>query len=260
MKTKIITATALGLVSLQSYAALEPPSILTTPPTQLTQPSAIPGQPNKPVPSPTGINTDIDKLSYSVGVQLGQGLRMRGMNVNIEVLIKGIRDGYNAAQLQMKEQDIRNTLAAYQRKAAEEMQAKMKAQQDQNSNVGKDFLTQNKNQPGIKTTESGLQYKVITEGNGEKPMASDTIVVNYQGTTIDGKEFDSSYKRGEPMTAPLKYMIPGWVEALQMMKKGSTWMLYIPAHLAYGDRGAPPVIGPNQTLIFKVELIDVKKA
>lgn len=258
MKIRTLSALVLLGMSAQSYAE-EPPAILTTPPTQLMQPPTTPGGQSQPVASPAGITTDIDRLSYSAGVQLGQGLRMRGMRINIEVLIRGIRDGYNAAQLQMKDQDMRDTLAAFQRKAAEEMQAKMKTQQDQNTESGKQFLAQNKTQPGIKTTMTGLQYKVLTEGTGEMPTDKDTIVVNYQGTTIDGKEFDSSYKRGQPMTAPLKYMIPGWVEALQMMKKGSTWMLYIPANLAYGDRGAPPAIGPNQTLIFKVELLDVKK-
>lgn len=162
----------------------------------------------------------------------------------ITALILGIISSQSYAALE----------SSTQHRATGEKQTKMASQS------GVDFLAQNKNQPGVKTTMTGLQYKVIKEGTGEMPTDNDTIVVNYQGTTIDGKEFDSSYKRGQPMAAPLKYMIPGWVEALQMMKKGSVWMLYIPANLAYGERGAPPVIAPNQTLIFKVELLDVKKA
>ncbi|HVY53454.1 MAG TPA: FKBP-type peptidyl-prolyl cis-trans isomerase [Gammaproteobacteria bacterium] len=126
-------------------------------------------------------------------------------------------------------------------------------------NDGETFLMQNKNQPGVVTLPDGLQYKVITQGTGPKPTASDVVTVNYSGTLVNGTEFDSSYKRGEPSTFPVSGVIPGWTEALKMMNTGSTWMLYIPASLAYGDQGVPPVIGPNETLIFKVELIDIAK-
>jgi len=122
------------------------------------------------------------------------------------------------------------------------------------------FLETNKKKPGVITLPSGLQYKVITAGKGAKPSANDVVTVNYAGKLIDGTEFDSSYKRGQPATFPVGGVIPGWVEALQLMKAGSTWELYIPSSLAYGEQGAPPVIGPNQTLIFKVELLDVKKS
>lgn len=126
--------------------------------------------------------------------------------------------------------------------------------------AGEAFLKANSKKPGVVTLPDGLQYKVITKGTGPKPTRDDMVTVNYEGTLIDGKEFDSSYKRGEPATFPVMGVIPGWVEALQMMNKGSVWMLYIPASLAYGEQGAPPAIGPNETLIFKVELLDVKKS
>lgn len=122
------------------------------------------------------------------------------------------------------------------------------------------YLDTNKKKSGVVTLPDGLQYKVLTEGKGEKPGPNDVVTVNYAGTLVDGTEFDSSYKRGEPATFPVNGVIPGWVEALQLMKKGSTWELYIPANLAYGERGAPPAIGPNKTLIFKVELLDIKKS
>jgi hypothetical protein len=122
------------------------------------------------------------------------------------------------------------------------------------------FLDANKRKPGVVTLPDGLQYKVLVDGKGPKPSANDVVSVNYAGKLIDGTEFDSSYKRGEPATFPVGGVIPGWVEALQLMKVGSTWELYIPANLAYGEQGAPPVIGPNQTLIFKVELLDIKKS
>lgn len=122
------------------------------------------------------------------------------------------------------------------------------------------FLEANKLKQGVKTLSDGLQYKVINDGNGTQPTINDTVTVHYSGTLIDGTEFDSSYKRGEPMTFPLRNVIPGWVEALQLMKVGATWELYIPASLAYGEQGAPPIIGPNQMLVFKVTLLDVKKS
>jgi FKBP-type peptidyl-prolyl cis-trans isomerase FklB len=134
-----------------------------------------------------------------------------------------------------------------------------KQMQTTNKTAGQTFLDNNKTKPGVVTLPDGLQYKVLKEGSGEKPNANDTVTVNYAGTLIDGTEFDSSYKRGEPISFPLNGVIPGWTEALQLMKVGSTWELYIPADLAYGANGVPPVIGPNQTLIFKVELLGIKK-
>ena len=133
------------------------------------------------------------------------------------------------------------------------------AQTANGKQAGEAFLMANKTKPGVVTLKDGLQYKIITPGNGASPTAADTVTVNYAGTLIDGTEFDSSYKRGEPATFPVSGVIPGWTEALQLMKPGATWMLYIPADLAYGDQGAPPSIGPNETLIFKVELLNVKK-
>lgn len=130
----------------------------------------------------------------------------------------------------------------------------------ENQKAGSAFLEVNSKKPGVVTLKDGLQYKVITNGKGPKPTTSDMVTVNYQGTLIDGKEFDSSYKRGEPATFPVSGVIAGWTEALQLMNQGSTWMLYIPSSLAYGEQGMPPVIGPNETLVFKVELLDVKKS
>jgi FKBP-type peptidyl-prolyl cis-trans isomerase FklB len=133
------------------------------------------------------------------------------------------------------------------------------ASSSKNTDAGAAFLAANAKKPGVKTLPDGLQYKVITEGKGEKPTLNDVVTVHYMGTLVDGKEFDSSYKRGEPATFPVAGVIAGWTEALQLMPAGSTWELYIPANLAYGEQGAPPVIGPNETLIFKVQLLSVKK-
>lgn len=133
------------------------------------------------------------------------------------------------------------------------------ARPEKNAQDAKNFMRQNAKKAGIKTLPSGLQYKVIETGSGPKPRDEDIVVVDYAGNLVDGTEFDSSYKRGEPATFPVSAVIPGWTEALKLMNEGSTWMLYIPPSLAYGDRGAPPAIGPNEALIFKVHLINVKK-
>jgi len=135
----------------------------------------------------------------------------------------------------------------------------MSAQSLKNKTDGEAFLATNKTNPGVVTLPDGLQYKVIVEGTGDRPTKNDSVIVHYAGTLIDGTEFDSSYKRGEPISFPVSRVIAGWVEALQLMQKGATWELYIPSNLAYGERGAPPTIGPNETLIFKVQLIDIVK-
>lgn len=142
---------------------------------------------------------------------------------------------------------------------AADSQAKTQSPGDQSQMSGDIFLAANKTKPGVITLADGLQYKIITQGNGAKPTKNDTVTVNYAGTLIDGTEFDSSYKRGQPASFPVSGVIPGWTEALQLMPVGSTWELYIPAALAYGAQGAPPVIGPNQVLIFKVNLISIDK-
>jgi FKBP-type peptidyl-prolyl cis-trans isomerase FklB len=138
--------------------------------------------------------------------------------------------------------------------------SQMQSTTDKAKLQGETFLTTNKSKPGVITLADGLQYKIITQGKGPKPSLNDVVTVNYAGTLINGTEFDSSYKRGEPATFPVNGVIAGWVEALQLMNVGSTWELYIPATLAYGDQGAPPSIGPNETLIFKVELLSISKS
>lgn len=151
------------------------------------------------------------------------------------------------------------SLTAYAENQTTTVNSGVQMQSEKNLTQGEAFLAKNKTKEGVVTTDSGLQYKIITEGEGEKPTANDIVTVHYVGTLIDGTEFDSSYKRGQPISFPVNAVIPGWVEALQLMKAGSTYELYIPAKLAYGERGSPPAIGPNEVLIFKVNLIGVKK-
>jgi len=154
----------------------------------------------------------------------------------------------------MTREEVEKTLAAYQ----ERRKAEVAAKAETNKKAGEAFLANNRTQPGVKVTASGLQYQILEEGKGATPSATDTVVVNYRGTLLDGSEFDSSYKRGQPATFPVNGVIQGWQEALQMMKEGAKWKLFVPANLAYGERGAGASIGPNATLTFEVELLEIK--
>jgi FKBP-type peptidyl-prolyl cis-trans isomerase len=174
------------------------------------------------------------------------------------VLSEGIEDALSGKESRLSEEEMGSSLSNLRQKSMTAMQEALKEQAEKNLVEGEKFLTENKTKEGVKTTASGLQYKIIEEGKGPSPKAGDTVTVNYRGTLIDGTQFDSSYDRGQPATFPLTGVIPGWTEALQMMKKGSKWELYIPPDLAYGDRGAGNRIPPNSTLIFEVELISIQ--
>jgi FKBP-type peptidyl-prolyl cis-trans isomerase FklB len=199
-----------------------------------------------------------DKESYSLGYQFGQSLKSQGVDINLDIYASGIRDALGEKEPKMSREDIRGTITGLQQRLQAARQKELKEKAAKNLEEGKKFLVENKKKGGIKTLPSGLQYKVLTEGSGKTPKAEDTVTVNYKGTLIDGTEFDSSYKRGQPATFQVKGVIKGWTEALQLMKEGSKWQLFIPPELAYGERGAGRDIGPNATLIFEVELLAIK--
>jgi FKBP-type peptidyl-prolyl cis-trans isomerase FklB len=203
------------------------------------------------------LKTQKDKVSYAIGMDMGGSLKRNSIDVDIDALVKGLKDSLAGGKMLMTEQEQRETLITFQKEFQAKQQEKMKALAEKNKKEGEAFLDENKKKPGVKVLPSGLQYKVITEGKGASPKDTDTVTVNYRGTVIDGTEFDSSYKRNEPATFPVKGVIKGWTEALQLMKEGSKWQLFIPSNLAYGERGAGSAIGPNETLIFEVELIKV---
>ncbi len=208
----------------------------------------------------TELKTQKDKLSYAIGMDMGGSLKRNAIEVDIDALVKGLKDALAGGKMLMTEQEQRETLIAFQKEFQAKQQEKMKAEAEKNKKEGEAFLAENKKKPGVKTLPSGLQYKVITEGKGASPKETDTVTVNYRGTLIDGTEFDSSYKRKEPATFPVKGVIKGWTEALQLMKEGAKWQLFIPPNLAYGERGAGGTIGPNATLIFEVELLKIQSA
>ena len=199
-----------------------------------------------------------DKVSYSIGVNIGKSMQKDGVEVNADAVALGLKDGLSGGPTKMTDEEMTSTMTAFTNDMRTKMQAKQAAAGSNNKSKGDAYLVENKKKDGWKTTASGLQYKILTTGTGEKPKASDTVVTNYRGTTIDGNEFDSSYKRNEPAEFPVNQVIPGWTEALQLMPVGSKWQLAIPSELAYGESG-PPQIGPNSVLLFDVELLGIKK-
>lgn len=198
------------------------------------------------------------KESYTLGYRFGESLKRREMNIDIDVYAAGIRDSLAGKEPQMSEKEMRATMVGIQQRAYAVQQKGYMEQAAKNLEDSKVFLAKNAKKEGVKTLPSGLQYRVLQEGTGASPAATQTVAVNYRGTLIDGTEFDNSYRRGRPETFQVDSVIPGWIEALQMMKEGSKWELFIPPDLAYGERGMPPRIPPNSSLIFEVELVLVK--
>jgi len=199
-----------------------------------------------------------EKESYSLGYQFGHNVKAQGVDIDLDIYTSGIKDALGGKEPQMSQEEIRSTIRGLQQRLQAARQKELKEQAEKNVEEGKKFLAENQKKEGIKTLPSGLQYKVMTEGSGKTPQATDTVTVNYRGTLIDGTEFDSSYKRGQPASFKVNGVIKGWTEALQLMKEGSKWQLFIPHDLAYGERGAGRTIPPGSTLIFEVELISVK--
>lgn len=215
----------------------------------------------KPTTPPKGKTpvTKVDKLSYAFGYNFGNDLKRNNIEVNPEFFSQGLKEMLLNLPKAMEEKDVIQILNDFQA----EMQAKMKKEPnpeaEANKKAGRDFLAENKKRQGVVELPSGLQYEIITEGAGESPKAEDKVTTHYTGKLLDGKVFDSSVERGQPLQFPVNGVIKGWTEALQLMKPGAKWKLYIPADLAYGDGGAPPNIPPGATLIFDVELISVDK-
>jgi FKBP-type peptidyl-prolyl cis-trans isomerase FklB len=196
-----------------------------------------------------------DKVSYSIGLNIGFNLSRQKVDVSPDMVAAGIKDAI-AGKPQLTTEQIKEVMNTFEK----DMEQKQKEAGEKNKTEGAKFLEENKKKEGVKTTASGLQYKVLKDGTGPQAKKTDTVTVNYRGTLINGTEFDSSYKRGQATTFPVSGVIPGWTEALQLMKVGSKYQLFIPSNLAYGERSVSPEIGANSTLIFDVELLDAKPA
>jgi FKBP-type peptidyl-prolyl cis-trans isomerase FklB len=211
-----------------------------------------------------------DRTSYAVGMNIADTLRSQSLDLNAEAVAQGLKDALSGSKTQMSEPEADSMVMILQsemkaRKQAEQQHAEQQARAEQqtqageaNKKEGEAFLAANKTNEGVVTLPSGLQYKILKQGDGPKPIPADSVICNYRGTLINGTEFDSSYKRGQPLTFPVSGVIKGWTEALQLMPVGSKWQLFIPSDLAYGPRGAGSLIGPNATLIFEVELISIQ--
>ncbi len=203
---------------------------------------------------------ELERLSYALGLSMGNNFKSSGIEeMNIKEFAEGVAAVFEGSQPKMSYDEAKNVIREFFTALEEKQNAAAAKMGEVNKAAGEAFLAENAKRPEVKTTKSGLQYEIINEGSGNKPMASDTVVVHYTGTLIDGTVFDSSVERGTPATFGVTQVIPGWVEALQMMQEGAKWRLYIPSDLAYGSRGAGGAIGPNSTLIFDVELIQIAK-
>jgi FKBP-type peptidyl-prolyl cis-trans isomerase len=207
--------------------------------------------------TPLVLKTPKEKASYAIGENIGKAMKKDSVDIDPSILARGIKDAVTGAKPALTDQEAQEALQAFQTEMKAKMEAKAAEAGAANKQAGDSFQAANKTKPGVTTTPTGLQYKVLTPGTGPKPAASDTVICQYRGTLVDGKEFDSSYKRGQPAQFPVTGVIKGWTEALQMMPVGSKWQLVLPPTLAYGDRGAGPDIGPNSTLVFEVELVGI---
>ena len=245
--------------SMQSTPAAVTTTVVTT-----TTPAAKNAQ---PAAKSSATMTDNDKISYTLGADMGRNLKEQNLTMNPQLFARGISDGlaggpFMLTDAQMKQaiDSFKQVLYTKQAENRQQMQAQQKAMADKNAKDGAAFLAANKTKQGVQVMPDGLQYRSLTTGTGAMPTANDTVTVNYEGRLIDGTVFDSSYKQGQPVTFKVSEVIPGWQEALTHMKVGDVWEIYVPSQLAYGAQGVGGPIGPNQTLIFKIQLIDLKAA
>jgi FKBP-type peptidyl-prolyl cis-trans isomerase FklB len=212
--------------------------------------------------APLTLKTEKEKFSYALGMMTGHrmtdSLTKQSVPFDPAILARGLKDGVTGGKTLLTDDEAQAAISAMQKEKAQQTAEANKKAGEANKKEGEDFLAANKSKEGVVTLPSGLQYKILTEGKGPKPAATDSVVCNYRGTLINGTEFDSSYKRGQPATFPVNGVIKGWTEALQLMPVGSKWQLFIPSDLAYGERGAGGDIGPDSTLIFEVELMSIK--
>jgi FKBP-type peptidyl-prolyl cis-trans isomerase FklB len=204
------------------------------------------------------LKTPKDKFSYALGMKMGANLHKQLVPVDANILARGLKDSLAGGKTLLTDEEAQAAIVEVQNDLRKKQQEKMQVEGAANKKEGEGFLAANKGKDGVVTLPSGLQYKILKEGTGAKPTASDSVVCNYRGTLINGTEFDSSYKRGQPATFPVTGVIKGWTEALQLMPVGSKWQLFIPSDLAYGERGPAPEIGSNATLIFEVELLSIE--
>ena len=215
---------------------------------------SVPG----PAQKKAELKTQKQKASYGIGTEIGKNFKEQFPDVDVDAMVRGFRDALSGTKQAIPQNELDSVMATFQQEMMQRRSERVALEGSKNLKAGEACLSENKSKPGVITLPSGLQYKVITMGTGPKPTAKDTVRCNYRGTLVDGKEFDSSYKHGQPAEFVLGQVIPGWIEALQMMPVGSKWQLWIPPNLGYGERSMSADIGPNSTLIFEIELLGIK--
>ncbi len=201
--------------------------------------------------------SELDKVSYSIGIQMGADFKQQDIQINPTLFMQGVADAQETGPKILTEEEVRNTLVNFQKTMIQKQQENQIKLSSKNLEDGNKFLEENKKKPGVTTLPSGLQYRVVQAGTGPKPTATDTVTTHYSGQFINGKEFDSSYSRGEPAQFQVNAVIPGWTEALQLMQPGAKWEIVVPAKLGYGENGVGRIIGPNETLLFNIELLSI---
>ena len=260
MKRMGMAILALGLMTCGARAQQAPAKAPTTP--SAKAPATTP-QAKSPAAAAApaqgqGLTTTKQKNSYAIGMEMGKGLKGQGLDIDTAVLIQGLKDALSDAKPQLSEDELRQVITALQGEMRQKQAQAQEAAAADNKAKGDAFLAANQKKDGVVVLPDGLQYKILMAGTGKKPMENDTVLCNYKGTFIDGQEFDSSTQAGKPVPFEVKNVIPGFREVLQLMPVGSKWQVFIPSTLAYGERGAGGVIGPNSTLVFEIEVVGIE--
>jgi FKBP-type peptidyl-prolyl cis-trans isomerase FklB len=264
MKRMGMAILALGLLACGAKAQQAPAKAPAAPPAKA--PAAAPaqstsGQSSAQAPSlAPGFKTQKEKVSYAIGKEMGKGVKTQGIDVDPAIMTQGLKDGLSGAKPRMSEDELRQVITSLQQDIRQKQMQAQEAAAAENKTKGEAFLAENAKKGGVVALPDGLQYKIMTPGQGKKPQESDTVLCNYKGTFLDGTEFDSSAKAGKPVPFEVKNVIPGFKEVLQLMPVGSKWQVVVPSNLAYGERGAGGVIGPNSTLIFEIEVVSIEGA
>ncbi|MFZ1134823.1 MAG: FKBP-type peptidyl-prolyl cis-trans isomerase [Candidatus Korobacteraceae bacterium] len=262
MRKLSVTAAAtltVGILMLGNLVAQQTPATTTKPAPAKTSTAAKPATATAAKkPAPLTLTTQKDKVSYAIGMNIGESMKKDSLDINTDILARGMKDAMSGAKPLLTDEQAKQVMTELRTQVTQKKEMEAKQISDANKQAGQQFLATNKSKPGVVALPSGLQYKILKEGTGPKPAATDTVVCNYRGTLINGTEFDSSYKGGQPATFPVDKVIKGWTEALQLMPVGSKWEVYVPSDMAYGERSPGPEIGPNSTLIFEIDLMSIQ--
>jgi FKBP-type peptidyl-prolyl cis-trans isomerase FklB len=265
MKRMGMAVLALGLMAC-GVSAQQAPATAPAAPAAKT-PAAGPAKSSAPAKAPaaqapaaaSAFKTQKEKLSYAIGMEMGKGVKTQGIDVDPALLTQGLNDALSGGKPRMSEEELKQVITALQQDLRQKQTASQQAAGAENKAKGDAYLAENAKKEGVVALPDGLQYKILTAGQGKKPAEADTVLCNYKGTFIDGTEFDSSEKAGKPVPFEVKNVIPGFKEVLQLMPVGSKWQVFIPSTLGYGERGAGSVIGPNSALIFEIELVGIQE-